>query len=118
MSNRIIIFATVAFLFISFVFLSATEMKQSNLNNKDVWMLYFSNPKSASLDFAIENHSKNAAFRYEIFLDKAKVKEGDTTIPTGEIKTIPVSAENIADKKIIISVTDSNSNKKEIYKNF
>lgn len=115
MSNRIIIFTTVAFLFISFVFLSATEMKQSNLNSKDVWMLYFSNPKSASLDFTIENHSKNAAFHYEIFLDKTKVKEGDTMIPIGEIKTIPVSAENITNKKIIIDVTNNNE-KKEIYK--
>lgn len=116
MSNRIIIFTTVAFLFISFVFLSVVEMKQANLNSKDVWMLYFSNPKSTSLDFAIENHSKNAAFHYEIFLDKTKVKEGDAMIQIGETKTIPVSAEDIANKKIIIDVT-SNNEKKEIYKN-
>ena len=120
MSNKIIIFTTVAFLFVSFVFLSFVEMKQSNINSKNIWMIYFPDPKSSSLDFTIENHSQNKVFHWQILLDKIVATEGDSTIQLGNTKTISVPKDNIdlSNKKITISVTDSNSNKKEIYKSF
>ena len=82
-------------------------------------MIYFPNPKSSSLDFTIENHSQNKVFHWQILLDKIIVTEGDSGIALGDMKTISVPKDNIdlSDKKITISVTDSNNNKKEIYKN-
>ena len=120
MSNRIIILTTVAFLFISFVFLSIVEMKQSDINSKNIWTLYFSNPKSSSLDFTIENHSQNKVFHWQILLDKILVIEGDSAVSLNDTKTITVPKDNLdlSNKKITISVTDGNNNKKEVYKNF
>ena len=119
MSNKIIIITILGMILISFVFLSATEMKQANINNQNIWTLYFSEPKNESLDFTIENHSQNKVFHWQILLDKTMVTEGDSAILLGDIKTITVPKDNIdlSDKKITISVTDSNNNKKEIYKN-
>ena len=120
MGNKIIIFTTVAFLVISFVFLSVVEMKQSNINSKNIWMLYFSDPKGSSLDFTIENHSPNKIFHWQILLDKTLITEGDSIVSLSDIKTIYVPKDGIdlSNKKITISVSDSSNNKKEIYKNF
>lgn len=104
----------------SFVFLSVVEKKETDLDRKNIWMLYFQNPKDTLLDFAIKNHSNNPNFHWEIFVNKIKVKEGDVEVPKGETKNIPVSAKDITDmegKKITITVTQGES-KKEIYKNF
>ena len=48
------------------------------------------------------------------------VTEGDSTVSLDNTKTIPVPKDGIdlSNKKITISVTDNNSNKKEIYKIF
>ena len=118
MNNKIIPIIILGMLLLSFVFLSVLETKQSNINSKNIWMLYFSDPKSSSLDFTIENHSQNKTFHWQILLDKTMVTEGDSTILLGSIKTLPVPTDSIdlSNKKITISVTDSNSNKKEIYK--
>lgn len=116
-NNKIIIYSTIAFLFISFVFLSAVEMKQADLNSKNVWMLYFTDPKNNSVDFVIENHSKNTNFHFEILSDKNKVNEGDVQILTGMTKMVPISINDTANKKITVDVT-SGDGKKEIYKNF
>lgn len=104
----------------SFVFLSLVEKKQSNINSKNIWTLYFSDPKNDSLDFTIENHSQNKVFHWQILLDKIVVTEGDSTITLGDKKTITVPKNDIdlSDKKITISVIDANNNKKEVYKNF
>lgn len=105
---------------VSFVFLSVVEKKQSNVNSKNIWTLYFPDPKSGSLDFTIENHSQNKVFHWQILLDKIVVTEGDSTVSLGDTKTIPVPKDGIdlSNKKITISVIDVNNNKKEIYKNF
>lgn len=116
MNSKLIITLTLVMLFASFVFLAAVERKNSDINNHNVWMLYFTDPKSDSLDFAVENHSETSAFHWEIFSDKKKLTEGDISAEKGEIKKIPVSSENTKDKKITITVTNG-ENKKEIYKN-
>lgn len=115
MNNKTIIYTTIGLLFLSFVFLSFIEQKKQNIDSQDWWVLYYENPKSASLDFTIENHSESESFHWEIFTDKIKAKEGDITIKKGQQKTIPVSATGIESKRILTTVT-SDKNKKEIYK--
>ena len=119
MSNRIIIITILGMILASFVFLSVVEIKQSNINNKNIWMLYFSDPKGSSLDFTIENHSPNKIFHWQILLDKTLITEGDSIVSLSDIKTIYVPKDGIdlSNKKITISVSDSSNNKKEIYKN-
>ena len=120
MNNKNIIITILGTILISFVFLSAIEMKQANINSNNIWTLYFPDPKSGSLDFTIENHSQNKIFHWQILLDKMVVTEGDSTVSLDNTKTIPVPKDGIdlSNKKITISVTDINSNKKEVYKNF
>jgi hypothetical protein len=93
------------------------EMKQVDLSTKNIWTLYFSDPKTDSLDFTIDNHSNRENFHFEILAGKTKVYDGDVTVSNGATKIIPVSISDITNKKIIISVTIGD-NKKEIYKNF
>jgi hypothetical protein len=120
MHKRIIPLAILGMLLVSFVFLSILEKKQSDINSKNIWTLYFPDPKNNSLDFSIENHSPDKTFHWQILLDKTVVTEGDSTVSLGDIKTIPVPTDNIdlSNRKITISVADNNNNKKEIYKNF
>lgn len=116
MNNKLIIIATSFFLLASFIFLSITERRQSNINTKNVWMIYFENPKDNSLNFTIENHSTETNFHWQILTDKSVTNQGDAVIKIGETKKIAVSPTNITDKKISIIVT-AGENKKEIYKN-
>ncbi len=104
---------------LSFVFLSAVESRNTNLNNNNVWMLYFADPKSDSLDFVIENHSQSTAFGYEILIDKKVVIDSNLSVSLDEIKTVPIPKDNLdlSNRKITITVT-AGDNKKEIYKNF
>lgn len=115
MNNKAIIFSTLAMLFVSFMFLAFVEKNQADINTKNVWMIYFENPKDKSLNFIIENHSNSENFILEIFADKISVTKGDIIIKKGEQKTIPVPSNGIENKKITIRVT-SGDNKKEIFK--
>jgi hypothetical protein len=117
MYNKIIIFTTIAFLVASFTFLSIIESKQADLKSKAIWMLYFANPKDSSLDFTIENYLQNPSFHWEAYSNKTKIQEGDIAVDNGKTKTISLTIADIKNKRIIISVTDGNGNKKEIYKN-
>lgn len=114
-NNKLIIIAISFFLFVSFVFLSAIERKQSDINRAETWMVYFENPKDNSFDFKIENRSSETDFHWEIFSDKDRLKEGDAKISTGEIKKIPANISDFKNKKITIFVT-AGEKKKEIYK--
>jgi hypothetical protein len=116
MNNKTIIAATLGMLFVSFVVLSAFEWQQADMNNKNIWFLYFASPKGDSLDFVIENHSSSSNFHWQILSDKTVISENEATITKGETKTIPVSVESVANKKITILVT-ADDNKKDIYKN-
>ncbi|HBI33665.1 MAG TPA: hypothetical protein DEA43_03540 [Candidatus Moranbacteria bacterium] len=115
MNNRLIILATSFFLLTSFVFLSVIEKKQADINTKNVWMIYFENPKDKSLNFTIENHSLSTNFHWEILADKDSVTQGNSVIANGAKKTIPVSSDGITNKKITVIIT-SDGNTKEIYK--
>jgi len=119
LGEKFIILALLGMMLLSFVFLSTVESRNTNLDNNNVWMLYFTDPKSDSLDFMIENHSKNSDFRYEILIDKKVVIDSKLSVPLGETKTIPIPKEalDLSNRKITIIVT-AGDNKKEIYKNF
>src|SRR6185369_14548328 len=116
-NNKVIIITTSSFLFLSFIFLSLVEKKQSDMNAANVWTIYFENPKDNSLDFGIENHSTDTNFHWQVLSDKAVAKQGDIVIKTGETKKVPAALSDALNKKITISVASGN-NKKEIYKNF
>ena len=118
-NEKLIIFSTIIFLLASFVFLSIVESKNTNLDNSKTWMLYFADPKNDSLDFMIENHSKNSDFRYEILIDKKVVIDSNLSVPLGETKTVPIPKDTVdlSGRKITIKVT-AGDQKKEIYKNF
>ena len=118
MNNKTIIFSTIIFLLLSFVFLAIVEKKASDPNNQNIWMLYFDNPQDQSIDFKIENHSTNVSFHWQVTADKTIIKEGNAIISLSETKNIPVSISipELAGKKITISVT-SDGKTKEIYKN-
>ena len=116
MNNKLIIIATSFFILVSFIFLTIVEKKQADINTKNVWMLYFENPKDSSLNFIIENHSTNTNFHWQILSEKSPVNQGDVVIKLGETKKIPVSIANIENKKTTIIVA-TGEEKKEIYKN-
>lgn len=116
MNNKVIIFSTIGFLLVSFIFLSFVEQKKQDPNSQNWWALYFENPKNESLNFKIENHSNANNFQWEIFTDKTSASKGSVTIEKGQQKTIPVSSKEIANQKVTITVTDTENNKKEIYK--
>ncbi|MFH0969218.1 MAG: hypothetical protein V1804_01795 [Patescibacteria group bacterium] len=114
-----IIISLILFLVLSFGFLAYTETKQQSPVSQNWWVVYFSNPKDESLDFAIENNSDQNNFHWEISADKNKLKEGDINIAKGnkkETNLIKLGFENLDGKKIIIKVSTDN-NSKEIYKN-
>ncbi len=119
MNNKTIIFSTIFFLIVSFAFLSLVEKNKADINNQNVWSLYFENPQSQALDFDLENHSTNLTFHWQLIADKTVLKEANAVVQQGEIRKIPVSSADLetAGKKIIISVT-AEKKTKEIYKNF
>lgn len=116
MQKKLIIFLIVLFI-LSSAYLLAIGNKFDDLNfGQNWWAVYFQNPKSNSLDFAIENHSNNSNFHYVISKDKEKLTEGDVKVENGKMKNIKPADINPTDK-IIIQVS-TGEEKKEIYKNF
>ncbi|HEX8974760.1 MAG TPA: hypothetical protein VF817_04725 [Patescibacteria group bacterium] len=116
-SSNIIIASLVALFVLSAAFLAYTETKQSNPDySRNLWMTYFNDPKSQDLSFTIENHSASSSFRWEVFADKVSVAKGDANVKLDEKKSISLSINDTAGKKILIKITAENSSK-EIYKN-
>ncbi|EKE15966.1 MAG: hypothetical protein ACD_11C00062G0002 [uncultured bacterium] len=116
LKKNIIILSLGIFMLSSLFYLALIERKQQDPNyGKDWWALYFENPKSNSLDFTIENHSGVESFQWEVYLEKSKTYEGNSELPKGETKTIPVSATDLADKKVTVKVF-SGEKTQEIYK--
>jgi cell division protein YceG involved in septum cleavage len=114
-NSKIIILALTSFILISFVFLSVIEKQQADINSKNVWMIYFENPKNDSLNFSIENHSQKNDFHWTVSVDKNKIQQGDTSIENGKTKLMPITLSDTKNKKVTVTVTDGN-NIKEIYK--
>src|SRR6266702_4571803 len=104
-NNRLIIIATGFFLLASFIFLSVIEKKQADINTKNIWSLYFENPKDNSLNFTVENHSNKTNFHWQILSDKTVADQGDLIIQLGTTKTVQIPAFDTANKKITIAVT-------------
>ncbi len=114
--QNILVFILSFFILISFFYLALLEKKQQDLDwQKNWWSLYFNSPKGNGLDFTIENHSESENFHWEVYLEKSKSYEGNSTIPKGDKKSILVNSLGLNDKKVVIKVT-SNDKNKEIYK--
>lgn len=117
-SSNIIIAITILFVVLSFSTLAYIQTRQQDPNyGKAWWSLYFSTPKDEDLSFYIENRSSEENFRWEITLEKNVVTKGDSNIPLGQKKLIPVKNEGLSGKKVTIKVT-SGKTSKEIYKDF
>jgi hypothetical protein len=119
MSTKKIIIILIISLLLSSIWLSYNETRQADLDyQKNWWVVYFENPSGSSLNFTIENHSKETAFNYKIMGDKNILEEKNISIKNNRQQKInidPVAFENISERKITIIITDGN-NKKEIYK--
>ncbi|EKE25157.1 MAG: hypothetical protein ACD_5C00268G0004 [uncultured bacterium] len=115
MSNKLIILSTISFLLVSFLFLSWSEEKQADINSKNVWMIYFTNPRDTSLDFKIENHSDISGFEYKLLEDKNILKQESISVSKGETVNVPASFQGKG--KVTIQV-ETKDRKKEIYKTF
>jgi len=119
MSTKKIIIILIISLLLSSIWLSYNETRQADLNyQKNWWVVYFENPSGSSLNFTIENHSKETAFNYKIMGNKNILEEKNISIKNNRQQKInidPVAFENISERKITIIITDGN-NKKEIYK--
>jgi len=119
MSTKKIIIILIISLLLSSIWLSYNETRQADLNyQKNWWVVYFENPSGSSLNFTIENHSKETAFNYKIMGDENILEEKNISIKNNRQQKInidPVAFENIPERKITIIITDGN-NKKEIYK--
>ena len=102
MSQRLIIFSFLAFLFSGLTFLSFTEMKQAQPNGW--WTVYFSDPSGTSLDFAIENYSGKSDFAWEVSDGQETLDHDSLSVKKGETKTIQLTAQPTA-KTIAIKVT-------------
>jgi hypothetical protein len=113
--KKIIVFLIVLFLAGStWLFYISDKLLDQNKGG-NWWTIYFSDPKSNSLNFVIENHSDNAEFGWKVLEKNQTKKEGVEKIEKGENKEIEIK--EIFENKIIIEVKNENE-KKEIYKNF
>ncbi len=118
MKNKLIIIVTIVLFVISSFALAYIEKIQSDENlQKNWWVVYFNDPKSANFNFTIENHSQNEKFSWEISRGKEKIGSGNEDIAKGGKEIIELPPEKIPSKgKMTITVTDGND-KKQIYKN-
>ena len=117
MQRKIILFIIILFV-LSSAYLLAVGQKFGNENfSQNWWAVYFTDPKSGSLDFVIENHDNKNDFHWKVLIDKEIIKEGNVKVENGKTQNIKPDLTNVTSGKIIIEVL-SNDEKKEIYKNF
>ena len=84
---------------------------------KDWWALAFVSPKSASLSFVIENHGSGTAFSYSVVKpDKTIIDSGTVDIAKGSSRIVNESVPAVTDEKTVVTVTDANGKKKDIYR--
>jgi hypothetical protein len=113
--KKIIIFTIIIFVLSSVTLFYINNSYLNTEVRKDYWSIYFNNPVSGSMDFAIENHSFEENFIWQIQAAGQLIQEGKTQVAKGEIKNIILHMENPG-IKITITVT-AGDEKKEIYKN-
>lgn len=116
-SHKIIIISLLFFLLASLVCLAWLEQKQRESGS--FWALYFSEPKSDSLNFTIENHSQKNNFRWEASGGNKKM-EGSLEIKKGSsaeitLSKITLSKSDFDREKITVRVF-SGEEVREIYK--
>ena len=113
--RKIIIFLIFLFLASSVWLFRVSDNLLNPNTNGNWWSIYFSDPKSSSLNFVIENHSDQSEFNWKILEKNQTKKEGIEKIEKGEKKEIIIDGS--FKNKIIIQVNAEND-RKEIYKNF
>ncbi|MFC1609182.1 hypothetical protein ACFL16_01950 [Patescibacteria group bacterium] len=78
MNQKTIIIALTILLVISFFRLAYIEKNEHNLNNQ--LFLYFNNPTDDSIDFTIENYTKNSAVQWILYCGEEKEQENTVNI--------------------------------------
>jgi hypothetical protein len=114
--TKIILFFLSLFLASSVYLFSIDSNYNKAGNNNDWYALYFTNPKSDDLSFAIKNFSSETNFHWEILADNKKIAEQNVSIQTDEELGFNPTAVDTEIKKYIIRVSAGNITQ-EIYKN-
>jgi hypothetical protein len=119
MKNKMIILSVVLSFLVGSCFLFLIERKKTDENyQKNWWSVYFTDPKSESLNFVIENHSDKNDFVWELSDGQNKsLKKDRLKIEKGGKKTINLPTDLPSQGKMIITVTDTVSHQKQVYKN-
>lgn len=117
-SKKIIFFFIILFI-LSSIGLFCAEKYYKNSADNNWWVVYFENPKSEDLNFIIESNTASGNFKWELWQEERKIKEGNELINKGDEKTIRVEniLPNNSESKNSIKIFFNNE-KKEIYKNF
>jgi len=111
-----IIYFIIALFVISSVFLFWKSDQGLNPDyQKDWWVISFQDAKNADLSFAIENHSANNNFSWEIISEKETLQKSDIAVARGEKKNIKIDLGNLKNK-VLVRVSDGKKSQ-EIYKN-
>ena len=114
--TKIILFLLGLFL-ASSIYLFSIDSDYNNSENNDNWYaLYFTEPKSDSLDFTIKNFSGETNFHWEVLADNKKISEQDANIPTNAERDFSPTEVDPEIKKYIIRVSAGDITQ-QIYKN-
>jgi hypothetical protein len=101
----------------SSVYLFSIDSDYNNAEDNDDWYaLYFTDPKSDSLDFTIKNFSGETNFHWEVLADDKKLAEQDISIPTDAEREFNPIKVNPEIKKYTIRVSAGDITQR-IYKN-
>lgn len=84
--------------------------------DKEWWTLSFETRNPSSLEFAIENHSENTDFSYEVTRDRIVLDEGAVSVGRGERKTITPSGSGDTAGRTTITVESGDDSKKSVYR--
>lgn len=85
-------------------------------SGKDWWTLSFETRDPGSLGFAIENHSGNTDFSYEVTRDKIVLDKGTVSVERGERKTVIPSGNGDTAGRTTIVVEPQDGSKKSVYR--
>lgn len=118
MTERKITILTISFVVIACLIFAYSEKSLRSTENQDWWTINFSDPKSRSLDFYIENHSNSTSFHWSVSAGKNKpIFEADETIKKEDKKFIKVKLEAPQNKEYTIRIS-ADEKIKELSKDF